>query len=679
MATQQSYFTNGIARSDILGNQNTVADISGVNLQRKRGAAVQNKKMDKLIDNSNINPVAIVPETLSDSLIFGSDRRIFRNNGKTIAHVGNINAYKGIDIFTFAAASDISLHNKVLVALDAVENQVIFADVEENGVNSRVELDESIHMLPVPTTDYRGVAINSTHIYFIDGTTKITRFRLGTDGRIAQANGTDTALPTYADGTPVGIAVNSNGIAVLYSNKFIRTGTFDNDGEITFNNVLVDLSATAGQMHGLGADDDRLFIAQPNNVIYIPIADRNMTLTTSSAVSFANTNSVRNNTAVATYGGTVMTLDGISVLFATHTVSDGTFIQTLNETVKDAVQYGKYVYYATSYSLGRWEVGKDFNTRNDTFKFFLNGNKDFHPMFKLFDSLFIGDAHVVAQLRDETFIRKALDIFPEFTIRCLGQIQNNLLIGTQGSAVSSYGSSQVFIWDTFSDSWTSSKLIPEKGVTAFIDTGLFIIVIAGNEANMYYFDGFNARLFQPIGSGNTEVLPRHIIQYEGQTYIARGGRIYSVYGTFIQAGNQEGANAILNGEHTLEKVMNDDIQILSVRNDKLSCMRADGFYTLSDNLHEDIMIRTRIAISNSEIAPTPKSFMLTFIDPPINGTVSIVQLTGDGDKFLEGNFTDDKKTFISRQGNKSRTLQFVCKVVGSDDNPASILSTILIY
>lgn len=681
MPTQSSYFSSGISRSEIVGNQNTVADISGVNLQRKRGAAVQNRKMDKLIQISNISPVAVVAETLNTSLIFTSDRKVYRNNGTSIAQIGTINAYNGIDIFTFAAVSDITLHDRVFAALDAVDNQIIFGDVREDGKESRVVLDETITMLPTPTTGYRACGMNSSHIYLLDGINKITRFRLGTDGRIAQATGTDTTLPSYSAGNPIGIAVNTNGVVVLYSNKFLRTGTFDASGEITFNGTLVDLSATDGAINGIGATTSNLALAQSDNIIIIPIADANMTLTTASASAKSNADTSRTNRSVGIQGNTIMTLSGTSVLFGTL-LPDGVLDETLVEDVQDAIQYGDYIYYATTHSLGRWKIGEDLSTRQDSYKFFLNGHDTFHPMFKLFDSLFIGDHHVIAQQRgDDTFIRKALDIFPEFTIRCLGQIQNNLLIGTQGTAVSSYGSSQVFIWDTFNDSWTSSTLIPEDRITAFVNTGLFTVIVAGEEANMYYFDGYNSRLLQSIGSGTLEVLPRHVVQFQGQTYVARGNRIYSIYGTFIQAGNQGGANSILCGEYMLNNTteQSTNIQIMSVFKDKLSCMRPNGFFTLSDNLYEDIVFTTRVAVSNSEIAPEPKVFMVNFLTPPVNGTVSVTQITNDGDKLLDGQFSKDGKTYVAKGARQSRTIQFTCRIEGRDSREIELLSSILVY
>ena len=681
MASIQTYFSGGISRSIIVGGENTVADMSGVNLQQVSGAAVQNNNMDQLLNKKGISPVAIIPIGLDDGYIFDKNRTVYLHSGDSIDRIGVVNAYKGIDAFAFASVADISINGSVLVILDGVEHQVHFGTIEANGNDSRVELDDEITMLPVPTTDYRAVGMNSSFIYFLDGTTKVTRLRLGTDGRLADTTLESTDLPTYTNGEPVGIAVNENGVILAYSDKRIRTGTTDNAGAITFGNTVLDASRLSGSFNKLDADEDRLIISQDNGVIVIPIADANLTLGLATARTFANPATRGFNGGVSIDGGTIVASSGTSLLFGTYDATEDTLQYEIESDLQDAERYGDYIYYSTRYSLGRWKINDALTQRVDMYKSFLIGNAEYHPMYKFYDSLFIGDTHVVAQVREDTFVRKALDIFSEYNIRCIGKLQDNLIIGTEGSAAGSVGSAAVFTWDTISDSFGTPTIIPEKSVTTFIDTGLFTIIMAGDESAMYYWDGYNTRLLKRIGNRDdrAEVLPRHIIKYEGQTYMSRKNRIYSVFGTFINAGDQSGTNIILNGEYKLAE--DNNIDILTVLSGRLSCMTKSGYYTTFTG-YSDIEFSTRLIVSNADVPVKAKSFTLFFIEPPTTGSVKIFQSDASGERMvdLEASPQTEELSYTVTGIQKTNNMRFIVRIAGDRQNkPVQLLSTKLTY
>ena len=149
------------------------------------------------------------------------------------------------------------------------------------------------------------------------------------------------------------------------------------------------------------------------------------------------------------------------------TVADGTIVSSTNEDLED----GNIKIYTTS-------------------------DDEFHPMEIQNLVLFIGDRHLVHQVDAQTFSRDALDIVPPNRIKCLGKIGTDLLIGT--FIASNVSKGEIFRWNTFSVSFSSSDQVDEVGINAFLPGDNYVIVNAGLSGNLYYYNGQVLELFKRV-------------------------------------------------------------------------------------------------------------------------------------------------------------------------------------
>lgn len=184
------------------------------------------------------------------------------------------------------------------------------------------------------------------------------------------------------------------------------------------------------------------------------------------------------------------TSGGVWSLEATATPAAG------SAGIKGAAEYQGYIYYAMQNRLGRWQLGTAWSTRNDNWATFTNGDADFHPMKEVNLVLYIGDANLVAQVEAGVFTANALDIITPLRIKCLGRASTDLLIGTFVN--NNVNQTEIFRWNTWSPSFTSSDPIPEVGINAFLDADNYIIVNAGTKGNLYLYDGNNLDLYKQI-------------------------------------------------------------------------------------------------------------------------------------------------------------------------------------
>lgn len=187
--------------------------------------------------------------------------------------------------------------------------------------------------------------------------------------------------------------------------------------------------------------------------------------------------------------------------------------------VLGAHEYQGYIYYATQSRLGRVAVGSAWSTRNDNWATFTNTDASWHPMKIVNLVLYIGDANYVAQVDAGTFSANALNVGSPLRIKCLGRSATNLLIGT--FYASTIVETQVFNWNTWSVSYTSSDPIPEVGINAFLDTDNLVIVSAGVKGNLYSYDGTSLDLYKNVkgvynnSSKQATVHPNAVLNFHG--------------------------------------------------------------------------------------------------------------------------------------------------------------------
>lgn len=164
--------------------------------------------------------------------------------------------------------------------------------------------------------------------------------------------------------------------------------------------------------------------------------------------------------------------------------------------ISSAREYRGYIYYAMQNRIGRWQLGTAWSTRSDNWATFLNGDAEHHPMHIVNLVLYIGDRNVVAQIDEHVFSNNALDLDSPHRVTALGSLVTDLLIGTYISA--NVIESEVFRWNTWSDSFSVQDIIPEVGINAFLAADNRIIVSAGTKGNLYIYNGQQMEEYKQI-------------------------------------------------------------------------------------------------------------------------------------------------------------------------------------
>lgn len=180
--------------------------------------------------------------------------------------------------------------------------------------------------------------------------------------------------------------------------------------------------------------------------------------------------------------------DGNSYYFGSTQIwardSGGTYSRVVSSVgggaVRFAAEYNGYVYYSTATGLGRWQIGTAWGGRNDTWA--VLQSSAYHPMHVQNGILYIGDGYFVSQVEGNTFTSNVLDLDNIYTITALHQLADDLIIGTR---ISDKPRCHVFVWNTYSSSWSGVQQIPESGVNAFVITDSALLIQAGERGAFY--------------------------------------------------------------------------------------------------------------------------------------------------------------------------------------------------
>ena len=159
-----------------------------------------------------------------------------------------------------------------------------------------------------------------------------------------------------------------------------------------------------------------------------------------------------------------------------------------------AEEFNGYIYWATESRLHRipiasiatlahWTANAD-----EDWATFTNTDANFHPMVLQGTSLFIGDAHYIAEVTSaHVFTADALDIKTPHRIKTMTAYGIDLLAGTFIHA--NVNRADVIRWDTKSTSWSVIDTVEENGVNAFIKVGNNTYAQAGQAGRIYYYNG----------------------------------------------------------------------------------------------------------------------------------------------------------------------------------------------
>ncbi len=167
-------------------------------------------------------------------------------------------------------------------------------------------------------------------------------------------------------------------------------------------------------------------------------------------------------------------------------------------------EYNGYIYVACAEVLHRIQTSKcddnnwaaDFVSNWATFTV-----KDplYHPMLEVNKVLYIGDGYLLAQVDDATFSANAFDLSSQFRITCVGEYMTDVLVGT--FVANTVTEVYIYRWNTYSDSFSVSDAVYETGIWSFIPMDNFVLVQAGTQGNIYFYDGSQLKPYVKI-AGN---------------------------------------------------------------------------------------------------------------------------------------------------------------------------------
>jgi len=166
--------------------------------------------------------------------------------------------------------------------------------------------------------------------------------------------------------------------------------------------------------------------------------------------------------------------------------------------IMDAYEYQGHIYYSMESRLGRVAVGAPtaWGGRDDDWKTFTNTDDTYHPFKEVNQVMYIGDGKDLAQVDAGVFSASALDIKTPLRIKSLGKILTDILLGT---FVNVYKvATEIFRWNTWSESFQVSDEIPEVGINCFLATDNFNLVSCGQKGHIYYYDGSQLDEFKKI-------------------------------------------------------------------------------------------------------------------------------------------------------------------------------------
>ena len=220
-----------------------------------------------------------------------------------------------------------------------------------------------------------------------------------------------------------------------------------------------------------------------------------------------------------------------------------TLVYTVSPTSGSAIicgayEYQGYIYFATEKYLHRIPIdsakadGAAAWTANavPNWNLFTNGEATHHPMTEINLVLYIGDKNYVAQVDAGTFSANALDISNNYVITALGKMGTYLLVG---GSVPNVNLSEVFLWNTYSTSFTSSDTIPERGINCFLEADNYVLVNAGISGSIYQHNGSQLVFYKRVPGTYTPT--KRAIIYPNATAMYKGS--IPIFGVSNALGN----------------------------------------------------------------------------------------------------------------------------------------------
>lgn len=184
--------------------------------------------------------------------------------------------------------------------------------------------------------------------------------------------------------------------------------------------------------------------------------------------------------------------------------------------------YRPNLVWATQTKLKRIYLGGNWATDVVTIGTFASGKAgDWHTMRMAVGVLMICDGNYIAMLDYEgAFNNKALDIIPGNVAQTLLDRNDQVIIGSIERAKSKQG--WLWTWDKIEPSWLTKKAVGEKGVNAMIFTEMGILIQAGTDGALKYWDLVNLIPIKKIPGGGY-VNPGGTTEFKGLAHFGVNG------------------------------------------------------------------------------------------------------------------------------------------------------------
>jgi hypothetical protein len=182
------------------------------------------------------------------------------------------------------------------------------------------------------------------------------------------------------------------------------------------------------------------------------------------------------------------------------------------------------VCYATATKLGYFDLA---TTWTDTYQTF-SKTATARPMEELNGLLIIGNDYTLSTLdTSAVWTDNALDLPTNYDITALCAQGSDLLIGTSMGA--NVCQSKVFLWDTYSSSWTYEDDVYEVGVNCFVKIDNGVLAQCGTSGQLYSWNGSAMDRFKKIRGLTTGAGDQLSTVFKGKPLIANSNKIYSIH------------------------------------------------------------------------------------------------------------------------------------------------------
>jgi len=186
------------------------------------------------------------------------------------------------------------------------------------------------------------------------------------------------------------------------------------------------------------------------------------------------------------------------------------------------IEFNDEIFWTANTTVGRVQTPTGVPTFTDSWQTGLTSSS-WHPMEKLVGKLIIGHGRNIATWDGVTWTLAAMVLPRGFVCKSMAVIGDFVAIGT---IAPSGEDSRIFFWDGISDVYNKEIKVKAASVDALMTWSNTLWVVAGNAANLHFFDGSNLQETAKIAdvdvdAGETVVVrPGGLAHHQGRILIA---------------------------------------------------------------------------------------------------------------------------------------------------------------